>query len=313
MPADRYTSRGKRICQTVRREFYFSGTRTRTRTRTARIFNYERCNRACGSANPGRADFSRASSDRATTRKISPRSGLHFSRNFRKKQEGRGRSRGVAWMVIRDVDTSRERNGARGIACDTESGRARRIGRRRFPSLGFSLTSGCLIGVETTGVTGTPWPCRRPNARMPIACRIQGDPPSLVRYHGERGNYSQHATSYDRVRAFATLPASFPRSPRFSAPLSFVVPCRVAPRPFVSTRFHSFRFALDAKRVISSNPWPSYRRRRMLPSDRTSSPSVLLVSRGEEVLADGSGQRTSESFRRPNRFSGSRWYDPLAG
>lgn len=165
----------------------------------------------------------------------------------RKGEEGRG----VAWMVIRDVDRSRERNGARGIACDTESGRARRIGRRRFPSLGVSLTSGCLIGVETTGVTGTPWPCRRPNARMPIACRIQGDPPSLVRYHGEPGNYSQHATSYDRVRAFATLPASFPRSPRFSAPLSFVVPCRVAPRPFVSIRFHSFGFALDAKRVIA--------------------------------------------------------------
>lgn len=233
-------------------------------------------------------------------------------------------------MVIRDVDTSRERNGARGIACDTESGRARRIGRRRFPSLGVSLTSGCLIGVETTGVTGTPWPCRRPNARMPIACRIQGDPPSLVRYHGEPGNYSQHATSYDRVRAFATLPASFPRSPRFSAPLSFVVPCRVVPRPFVSTRFHSFplvsiRFhsfpfvSFCAGRKTrnrtrdSSNPWPSYLRRRTLPSDRTSSPSVLLVSRGEEILVDGSGQRTSESFRRPNRFSGSRWYDPLAG
>lgn len=154
-------------------------------------------------------------------------------------------------MVIRDVDTSRERNGARGIACDTESGRPRRIGRRRFPSLGVSLTSGCLIGVETTGVTGTPWPCRRPNARMPIACGIQGDPPSLVRYYGEPGNYSQHATSYDRVRAFAALPASFPRSPRFSAPLSFVVPCRVAPRPFVSIRFDSFRFAVDANRVIA--------------------------------------------------------------
>lgn len=237
MPADRYTSRGKRICQTVRREFYFSG----TRTRTARIFNYERRNCAFGGANPGRADFSRASGDRATTRKISPRSGWTFRGIFGRRRKGE-EGGGVAWMVIRDVDTSRERNGARGIACDTESGRARRIGRRRFPSLGVSLTSGCLIGVETTGVTGTPWPCRRPNARMPIACRIQGDPPSLVRYHGEPGNYSQHATSYDRVRAFATLPASFPRSPRFSAPLSFVVPCRVAPRPFVSTRFHSFPF-----------------------------------------------------------------------
>lgn len=205
-------------------------------------------------------------------------------------------------MVIRDVDTSRERNGARGIACDTESGRARRIGRRRFPSLGVSLTSGCLIGVETTGVTGTPWPCRRPNARMPIACRIQGDPPSLVRYHGEPGNYSQHATSYDRVRAFATLPASFPRSPRFSAPLSFVVPCRVAPRPFVSIRFHSFRFVSFCvqrktrnRARTASNPWPSYRRRRMLSNDRTSSPSVLLISRERDEEASSMvpvGERT---------------------
>ena len=24
-------------------------------------------------------------------------------------------------------------------------------------------------------------------------------------------------------------------------------------------------------------------------------------------------ERTNESFRRPNQFSGSRWYDPLAG
>lgn len=221
-------------------------------------------------------------------------------------------------MVIRDVDTSRERNGARGIACDTESGRPRRIGRRRFPSLGVSLTSGCLIGVETTGVTGTPWPCRRPNARMPIACGIQGDPPSLVRYHGEPGNYSQHATSYDRVRAFAALPASFPRSPRFTAPLSFVVPCRVAPRPFVSIRFDSFRFAVDANRVIAreshrfefaaivSSPPDAPKRQ-----DVESIGLACFTRRGSFV--DGSGRRTNESFRRPNQFSGSRWYDPLAG
>lgn len=203
-------------------------------------------------------------------------------------------------MVIRDVDTSRERNGARGIACDTESGRARRIGRRRFPSLGVSLTSGCLIGVETTGVTGTPWPCRRPNARMPIACRIQGDPPSLVRYHGEPGNYSQHATSYDRVRAFATLPASFPRSPRFSAPLSFVVPCRVVPRPFVSTRFqsfplvsirfHSFRFALDAKRVIAR---------------------ATLRIRGRRISAAGRSQATGRRVHRSYSFHEARKFSSM--
>jgi len=53
----------------------------------------------------------------------------------------------------------------------------------------ISLTSGCLIGVETNGVTGTHRVCqwRRPNARMLESRRgyTQADPPSLVRYHGE--------------------------------------------------------------------------------------------------------------------------------
>lgn len=56
------------------------------------------------------------------------------------------------------------------------------------------MTSGCLIGVETTGVTGNTVAVS--SAERPNACRIQGDPPSLVRYHGEPGNYSRHATTY---------------------------------------------------------------------------------------------------------------------
>lgn len=72
----------------------------------------------------------------------------------------------------------------KGIACDiVESGRENTNTPVILPSLELvSLTSGCLIGVETSGVTGNTVAVS--SAECPNACRIQGDPPSLVRYHG---------------------------------------------------------------------------------------------------------------------------------
>lgn len=109
-------------------------------------------------------------------------------------------------------------------------------------------------------MTGTPWPCRRPNARMPVACWIQGDSPSLVRYHGEPGNYLQHATNLRYVDAYTTactcvptLPAS-PSFPSDAPRLAFVASCCG-----VSFRFVSFRFAPNARRENEHAPIRTYR------------------------------------------------------
>ena len=72
---------------------------------------------------------------------------------------------------------------------NNNGGNASRATANRMESGAVSLTSGCLIGVETNGVTGTPY---RGVARMPESC--YGDSPSLVRYHKEPGNYLRHAT-----------------------------------------------------------------------------------------------------------------------
>lgn len=91
------------------------------------------------------------------------------------------------------------------------------------------MTSGCLIGVETTGVTGNTVAVS--SAERPNACRIQGDPPSLVRYHGEPGNYSRHATTYAasmpprpvRLRVSSPTPSRSPNPPPRPLLLSFSI------------------------------------------------------------------------------------------
>lgn len=110
------------------------------------------------------------------------------------------------------------------------------------------MTSGCLIGVETTGVTGNTVAVS--SAERPNACRIQGDPPSLVRYHGEPGNYSRHATTYAasmpprpvRLRVSSPTPSRSPNPPPrpFSLLLSFSIsPLRRKSHPLLS-RFVPF-------------------------------------------------------------------------
>lgn len=110
------------------------------------------------------------------------------------------------------------------------------------------MTSGCLIGVETTGVTGNTVAVS--SAERPNACRIQGDPPSLVRYHGEPGNYSRHATTYAasmpprpvRLRVSSPTPSRSPNPPPrpFSLLLSFSIsPLRRKSHPLPS-RFVPF-------------------------------------------------------------------------
>lgn len=108
------------------------------------------------------------------------------------------------------------------------------------------MTSGCLIGVETTGVTGNTVAVS--SAERPNACRIQGDPPSLVRYHGEPGNYSRHATTYAasmpprpvRLRVSSPTPSRSPNPPPRPLLLSFSIsPLRRKSHPLPS-RFVPF-------------------------------------------------------------------------
>lgn len=100
-----------------------------------------------------------------------------------------------------------------------------------------------------------------------------------------------------RSPLFPPLSLVLPVSPLHSPSLFRVASHRVLSFPFVPIRFVSFcvqRKTRNRTRT-ASNPRPSYRRRRMLPNDGTSSPSVLLISRKRGEVAPSMvpvGERT---------------------
>jgi len=114
----------------------------------------------------------------------------------------------IAWVAMTRNNNARQR-----IACDSEriaGNRAAaaaaatipRASRARPPS--FSLTSGCLIGVETNGVTGTHTPCAGSVARMPECLNPAPAVRRRIRHRwcvttAKPGNYPRHATSYVRT------------------------------------------------------------------------------------------------------------------